>query len=385
MIDLECVVVDDGSTDRTGEVVRRIADADPRVVVITLPENGGVSNARNRGLEVVRGEWLTLLDADDRFHRGGLAALHRAATERDALAVVGQQVWSRGGRRWIGPLYDIADIRRPGRKSLVRAPGLLYYASPHGKLFRRSLVEDLRFHGRVLGDQPWVVRGLIRAGDRLEVIGDTVYDWIRAPSAGAGPSITAATRSSVRRGVEAAGVATEALGLVRDELERLVPSADDRMTVLRAYVGRLLRSDLAAHLSTALARRDPEIAELYSAVEGFLASVPAAELEGVDALAQEILEPSLRRWGRIRPQARPAFWALAAVASRAQPDVARHGRSRVSRWVLGRVVPAESDGTPRGYRIAIGLLVAEWVARTVALAPRTLLRRLRRTRRAGPA
>jgi glycosyltransferase involved in cell wall biosynthesis len=60
--DLEVIVVNDGSTDDTSAVARRIAD--PRVRVIDRP-NGGVSRARNTGIEAARGTYIALLDADD--------------------------------------------------------------------------------------------------------------------------------------------------------------------------------------------------------------------------------------------------------------------------------------------------------------------------------
>ena len=64
MDDLELIVVNDGSTDRSLSIVQRIALRDNRVHVLDVP-NGGVSRARNIGLEHSSGEWIQFLDADD--------------------------------------------------------------------------------------------------------------------------------------------------------------------------------------------------------------------------------------------------------------------------------------------------------------------------------
>ncbi|HEY2917095.1 MAG TPA: glycosyltransferase family 2 protein [Candidatus Limnocylindrales bacterium] len=365
-LDLEVVVVDDASTDGTADIVDRLAASDPRIVLVRQPVNGGVSAARNAGLEHVRGTWLTLLDADDRFLTGGLAALHRAAIATDALAVVGQQVWSNGRRHWIGPLYDQPDIRTPRRTSIAASPGLLYHASPHAKLFHRSVVDGLRFEGRVLGDQPWVVRGLLRAGERLEVIGDEVYEWIRTSPPGAGPSITAATRASTARGVEAAGVAARAHAEVSAEaIATLGPgAAADRVST--AYAERLLRSDLAAHVDRALSRRDPTIGALFGAIQAFLAGLPPGTLATSDVLARDVVLPPLRRWPALAPPARPAFWALVATALAIQPDLARHAGAPVAARALDRAL--RSSGPAR--TAAIAVLMALGLAGLPRLAPR---------------
>jgi hypothetical protein len=314
---LEVIVVDDASTDDSLARIGAVATRDPRVVVVALAENGGVSNARNRGLDRARGQWLTFLDADDRFVGGGIGRLAAVAEESDALAVVGQQVWSDGSRTWVSDLYDIPDIRAPGRKSVAASPGLLYYVSPHAKLFHRSLVDGLRFEGRVLGDQPWVIRALLRAGDRIEVIGETVYEWTRAGAErGDTPSITATTRSTAIRGVEAAAVARDAFAAVREEATRLMPEVSvDRVSA--AYLERLIRSDLAAHLSGAVKRRDAAIGDLLEALADFVRGVPRPLVRTASGtIVACLLEPPLERWQRMAEPTWPAYWSLlAAVAA----------------------------------------------------------------------
>lgn len=62
--DFEVVIVDDGSTDRTLELLREYEKRDDRVRVISQ-ENQGASIARNRGIEAARADWIALMDADD--------------------------------------------------------------------------------------------------------------------------------------------------------------------------------------------------------------------------------------------------------------------------------------------------------------------------------
>jgi succinoglycan biosynthesis protein ExoO len=83
----EVVVVDDASTDGTLAVARALAARDPRVRVVALTENGGPARARNAAIEVARGRWLAVLDADDMYSPGRLQAMVDVA-ERHAADVV---------------------------------------------------------------------------------------------------------------------------------------------------------------------------------------------------------------------------------------------------------------------------------------------------------
>jgi glycosyltransferase involved in cell wall biosynthesis len=61
---LECIVVDDGSTDNTHEIINKLGSRDSRIKYF-YKENGGVSSARNFGINKSKGEWIQFLDSDD--------------------------------------------------------------------------------------------------------------------------------------------------------------------------------------------------------------------------------------------------------------------------------------------------------------------------------
>ena len=61
---IEVVIVDDGSTDNSRKIVEKISESDNRIFLYHK-ENGGVSSARNYGLKMAKGKWVTFLDADD--------------------------------------------------------------------------------------------------------------------------------------------------------------------------------------------------------------------------------------------------------------------------------------------------------------------------------
>lgn len=80
----EVIIVDDASPDGTLAAARNLAANDARIVVDSLPANAGPSAARNRGIQLARGEFIAVLDADDTMKPGRLAALVALARKTGA-------------------------------------------------------------------------------------------------------------------------------------------------------------------------------------------------------------------------------------------------------------------------------------------------------------
>lgn len=85
--DLEVIVIDDASDDGTAEILARLQTEDARVRVITLSENGGVANARNRGASEARAQWVAFLDSDDLWEADKLERQLAAAAQARAALV----------------------------------------------------------------------------------------------------------------------------------------------------------------------------------------------------------------------------------------------------------------------------------------------------------
>ncbi len=140
---LELILVDDGSTDDSLAVCRKYADGDSRVTVIHQ-ENGGVSSARNAGLERARGEWVLFVDSDDEILPSYCLDMVRAAGEQDVDVLIARPAVA------AAPETELFAQK----KALVEAcfsfreTDFSYNIDgPWGKLFRRELLEanQIRF------------------------------------------------------------------------------------------------------------------------------------------------------------------------------------------------------------------------------------------------
>ena len=146
--DYECLLIDDGSTDGSGAVCDAFAARDDRFRVFHIP-NGGVSHARNVGLDAARGTYITFIDSDDSILPNHLENLVSAIEHSGADLVIGgyDKVSHQGAvlNTVVPPvtgMFRFRDVLAEFAR-IQRETGL--YGCCVSKLFPGKLVRDIRF------------------------------------------------------------------------------------------------------------------------------------------------------------------------------------------------------------------------------------------------
>ncbi|WP_349829238.1 glycosyltransferase family 2 protein [Brevibacterium litoralis] len=167
--DLEVIVVDDGSTDRTGDVIDEMVRLIPRATVIHNGTNFGVSHTRNQGLERATGRYITFLDGDDWYAPGHLAHMRRVLDTVDVDFVKSDFVEVRGRARTLVRMpVGRRDVPLDPRDHILPDHGSTMIDFPHcwSGMYRSEMAEAglLEFDSGLATaeDRPWIWRMFYR-------------------------------------------------------------------------------------------------------------------------------------------------------------------------------------------------------------------------------
>ena len=182
--DFECILVDDGSTDASGQMCDEYARKYHNFTVIHK-ENGGLSSARNRAIPQAKGEHLCFVDSDDVLHPQALEKMAAAMEQTGAdLVSAPLQVFST-------PQPELADLSRMGTEVLERTDFIDHLLPENfgkicvtacGKLYRREIFEHIRYPEGKIYEDLHVYLDVLLACRRIAVLSEPLYYYYTNPA-----------------------------------------------------------------------------------------------------------------------------------------------------------------------------------------------------------
>lgn len=188
--DFELLLVDDGSTDGSGLICDSYADRDGSIRVFHK-ENGGVSSARNLGIDKAQGEWLYFVDSDDELLPGGLSTLVDNISDDVDVTMGGFESIDELGNvtREATKSVNLRLSRKESVITLYRGQGCCGYfflGYTWQRLFRKSLVDrfSLRFDTSIAvkEDTLFVMQYVRRSNGITQFATQPIYRYCQRPN-----------------------------------------------------------------------------------------------------------------------------------------------------------------------------------------------------------
>lgn len=181
---IEIIVVNDGSTDNSGEICQEYAEIAYRIIYIEQ-ENAGLSAARNTGLDNMSGDYVTFVDSDDWIEQDYLETLYKKIVEYQADIAVGNYYsfnesegmfyFHISGDSYYEKVYDNVSIF----ENLYESHEMKSFAliSAWGKLYKAGLFDHLRFDIGKLGEDGYLNQKIYLLAEKIVYIHKGIYSY----------------------------------------------------------------------------------------------------------------------------------------------------------------------------------------------------------------
>lgn len=179
---IEIILVDDGSPDKCPGICDKYALTDDRIKVIHK-ENGGLSDARNAGIEAATGEYLMFVDGDDYISPDMTEKLYLALKKNDAdMSICNFVCVNEDGSVYDGKMWEqIQDGLITGRDVLeiMLTGDYVTYVIACNKLYKRQIFQSIRFPQGKIHEDDFVAHYLFGMCDRVACIKDACYFYLQ--------------------------------------------------------------------------------------------------------------------------------------------------------------------------------------------------------------
>lgn len=179
--DIEIILVDDGSTDSSGKICDDYKNIDERVIVIHK-ENGGLSSARNAGLDIARGEYISFIDSDDWIDINMFADMYKILKETDVDICECKFIKTDGNEEV--KQYKKEVIILDNIKSSEALYSNTWYGSTTSwnKLYKADLFEEIRFPSGKINEDQFVTPQLYLKSRTVAFTNQIYYYYYQSPN-----------------------------------------------------------------------------------------------------------------------------------------------------------------------------------------------------------
>ena len=179
---MEIILVDDGSTDNCGKICDEWQKKDKRIKVIHK-ENGGLSDARNKGIDIATGEYISFIDSDDWIDLETYEISVQKMKECQAQIVAFNVCWVYEGKEYTPDLSAEYEVMNSEQAILTTVGNTKVRTTAWNKLYRADLIGTFRFlKGRLNEDEFFTFRILDKADKIVYLHRECYYYFQRSNS-----------------------------------------------------------------------------------------------------------------------------------------------------------------------------------------------------------
>lgn len=179
---LEIIIVNDGSKDSTQKIAEGLVKFDSRVRLVTKP-NGGLSSARNAGVEAVKGDFIFFIDPDDYMENDTLELLYKSIEKSGSdVAITGYDLEYPEATKLPGAWIQKLFKKSRNKFVLEEFPNVLQASTAWGKMMRTSFYKEagLTFiDGILYEDQPFTAKMYAQAKNGIDIVGAFKMHWVQ--------------------------------------------------------------------------------------------------------------------------------------------------------------------------------------------------------------
>ena len=169
--DMEVIIVNDGSTDSSFDIIKKYIEKHSDWVLINQ-NNAGLSESRNNALKISKGEFVTFLDSDDYLPNNAIEVLFKGVKNEGDIVIGGMRNFNSTETL---PNYTEKFLKNMDNINYNDYIELLEYVHAPGKLYRKSVINELRFINGVKHEDNYFTISLYLKNIKINMINNIVY------------------------------------------------------------------------------------------------------------------------------------------------------------------------------------------------------------------